>query len=196
VVERPSATSNRAGLIIMGLGLVVGLVAGLIVFVGLPRWPAATTASSGDVSTPAPAPVVGAPAPDFTLQDTQGNTVSLSALKGEVVLVNFWATWCGPCRLEMPDIQRKYDAVKDQGFTVLAVNLDESREAAAGFADELSLTFPVLLDPGGQVNDLYRVRGWPTTYIINRDGLIERQHVGIMSEDQLDEYLAGLGLED
>jgi peroxiredoxin len=196
VVERPPTPSNRAGLIIMGLGLVVGLVAGLIVFVGLPRWPAAPAANGGTVSTPAPAPVVGAPAPDFTLEDTQGNAVTLSALKGEVVLVNFWATWCGPCRLEMPDIQRKYDAIKDQGFTVLAVNLDESLEAASGFAAELGLTFPVLLDPGGEVNDLYRVRGWPTTYIINRDGLIERQHVGIMSAGQLDEYLAGLGLEN
>jgi peroxiredoxin len=109
-------------------------------------------------------------------------------------LVNFWATWCGPCRLEMPALQGKYDGLHDQGFTVLAINLDEPLEDAALFAEELALTFPVLLDPGAKVFDLYRVRGYPTTYIINRDGLIDRQHVGIMSEAQLDEYLSALDL--
>ena len=152
------------------------------------------TSSGGETGGGAGASA-GQVAPDFVLPAyVGGSSVSLSQYKGQVVLVNFWATWCGPCRLEMPALQARYDGLKDQGFTVLAVNLDEPLEDAALFADELALTFPVLLDPGAQVFDLYRVRGYPTTYLINRDGLIDRQHVGIMSEAQLDDYLAGLGL--
>lgn len=195
-MEAPAPRSNRAGLLIMGLGLVLGLAAGLLVFVGLPAWPTAETAAQGTPATPAPAPVVGAPAPDFTLEDLDGNPVRLADQQGQVVLVNFWATWCGPCRLEMPELQARYDALKDQGFTVLAVNLDEPREDAALFAQDLSLSFPVLLDPGATVNDLYRVRAYPTTYFIDRDGNVDALHVGILSAAQLDDYLAELGLPE
>jgi peroxiredoxin len=193
-VEAPVPGSNRAGLLILGLGLVLGLVAGLVVFVGLPRWP--TAAPAATPGTPAPAPVVGAPAPDFTLQDLDGNTVTLTELQGQVVVVNFWATWCGPCRLEMPALQARYEALKDEGFTVLAVNTGDTAEAATGFGVELGLSFPLLLDPGDAVNTLYRVRGWPTTYFIDRDGMIDGQHVGYLSDGQLDEYLAEVGLVD
>ncbi len=193
-METPAAGSNRAGLLLLGLGLVLGLVAGLVVFVGLPRWPAPAAGTPGAPSTPAPAPVVGAPAPDFTLQDLQGNEVTLSNLQGQVVLVNFWATWCGPCRLEMPAIQRQYDDLKDQGFTVLAVNTGDTAADAGLFSSDLGLSFPVLLDPGDEVNNLYRVRGYPTTYIIDRDGMIDRTHVGYMSDGQLEDYLSKLGL--
>ena len=196
-MEAPARGSNRAALLIMGLGLLLGLLAGLLVFIGLPSWPFGAAATpQGTPATPAPAPVVGAPAPDFTLEDLDGNQVRLADLAGQVVLVNFWATWCGPCRLEMPALQARYDALKDQGFTVLAVNLDEPREDAALFAQDLGLTFPVLLDPGASINDLYRVRGYPTTFIVDREGLISRQHVGILSEGQLDDYLAQVGLLD
>ena len=196
-MEAPARGSNRAALLIMGLGLLLGLLAGLLVFIGLPSWPFGSAATpQGTPATPAPAPVVGAPAPDFTLEDLDGNQVRLADLAGQVVLVNFWATWCGPCRLEMPALQARYDALKDQGFTVLAVNLDEPREDAALFAQDLGLTFPVLLDPGASINDLYRVRGYPTTFIVDREGLISRQHVGILSEGQLDDYLAQVGLLD
>ena len=190
-METPAAGSNRTALLIMGLGLVLGLVAGLVVFIGLPRWPAA---SAGPASTPAPAPIVGAPAPDFSLQDLNGNTVTLSALQGQVVAVNFWATWCGPCRLEMPALQARYASLQASGFTVLAINFSDTQEAAERFAGELGLTFPVLIDPGDTVNDLYRVRGYPTTFFIDRDGMVARQHVGYMSEGQLEDYLTALGL--
>jgi peroxiredoxin len=191
----PGGPSNRPGLLILGLGLVVGLLAGLAVFVGPGLLPSAASAGpQGTPATPAPAPVVGAPAPDFTLQDIEGNAVQLSALAGQVVVVNFWATWCGPCKLEMPALQARYDALKDQGLTVLAVNLDEPLEQVQAFAQDLNLTFPILLDPGAKVNELYRVRGYPTTFFVNREGMIDRQHVGIMSDSQLADYLGKLGL--
>jgi peroxiredoxin len=194
----PPAT-GRAAWLLLGAGLLVGLAAGLVVFYGIPQWPAAAgglipEAGSQAVATPAPAPVVGAPAPDFSLQDLSGNAVTLSSFKGQVVLINFWATWCGPCRIEMPAIEQRYAAHKDRGFVVLAVNLDEPQADVSAFAESFGLTFPVLLDPGARVNDLYRVRGYPTTLIVDREGMIAKLHIGAMTEGQLDGYLAPFGL--
>lgn len=184
-----SAGSNRAAVLILGGGLAIGLLAGLVVFFGPPGLPA-----GGPAATPAPAPIAGAPAPDFALRDLGGNEVTLSDLQGQVVLINFWATWCGPCRLEMPAIEAEYQARAPNGFTVLAVDFDEPVADVRAFVDELDLTFPVLLDAGSTVNDLYRVRGYPTTFFINRKGYVERQHIGLMSEAQLATYLDDLGL--
>jgi peroxiredoxin len=192
-VDAPAQGSNRAALLIMGAGLLLGLAAGLVVFIGLPDF-GAPGAAQAPAGTPAPAPIVGAPAPDFTLKDLSGSDVTLSGLRGQVVLINFWATWCGPCRLEMPAIQAEYEELRASGLMVLAVNLDEPQPAVQAFADELGLTFPVLLDPGAKVNDLYRVRGYPTTFFVDREGVVARLHVGIMSESQLRDYLDRLGL--
>ncbi len=194
-MDGAASRSRLVPWLIMGVGLVLGLLAGLAVFVELPQRPGTANAAPGR-TTPAPAPVVGAPAPDFSLNNLAGSAVRLSDLKGQVVLVNFWATWCGPCRLEMPSIQQQYEALKDKGFTVLAVNLDEPAEDVGRYTSALGLTFPVLLDPGAKVNDLYRVRGYPTTFFVDRDGMIGREHVGIMSDGQLKGYLTELGLLD
>lgn len=188
--------SQRAALALMGAGLGLGLLAGFVVFVGWPLGRPAVTAAGSASLTPAPAPVEGAPAPDFTLSDLGGNSVRLSSLRGEVVLINFWATWCAPCRLEMPGIEAAYQAHQADGLRVLAVNLDESPETVGAFVDELGLTFTVLLDPGYKVNDLYRVRAYPTTYVVDRDGVIAKLHLGYMDETKLAEYLAGVGLAD
>ena len=187
------AGARWAPWLILSAGLLLGLLAGLVAFVGLPQWPLAAKAASAQ-STSAPAPVAGAPAPDFSLNNLGGSEVRLSDLKGQVVLVNFWATWCGPCRLEMPAIQQQYNALRDKGFTVLAVNLDEPAEDVSRYTTELALTFPVLLDPGAKINDMYRVRGYPTSFFVNRDGVIDAEHVGIMSDGQLKDYLTQLGL--
>jgi len=195
----PSLSSRFAPLIILGVGLLIGMSAGAVVLFGLPALPTVISANStnptGPTATPAPAPIVGAPAPDFELENLDGEAVSLAQWRGQVVLINFWATWCGPCRVEMPAIEARYEAFKDDGFTVLAVNVDEPLPDVSAFAIAYDLTFPILLDPGAVINDLYRVRAYPTTFIIDREGFISRLHIGSMTEGQLSGYLSDLGLK-
>jgi len=111
-------------------------------------------------------------APDFTLQTLEGRTVTLSALRGQVVFLNFWATWCPPCREEMPSIERLYRALRDQGLVVLAVDVDESPERVAKFVKDFRLGFPVLLDAGSHVFSSYGAPGLPTTILIDRQGRV------------------------
>jgi peroxiredoxin len=95
----------------------------------------------------------------------------------------------------MPALQRRYEAFKDQGLVVLAVNLDEPITEVSAFANDFGLTFSVLLDPGASVNDLYRVKGYPSTFIVDREGIINQLRIGSMTERQLDDYLSAVGLE-
>ncbi len=107
---------------------------------------------------------------DFELKDLSGKYVSLSDFKGKVVFLNFWATWCGPCRIEMPSMQEVYTLLKHRGFEIVAVNLQESEKTVQKFVDELGLTFTILLDSNGRVGSMYGARSIPTTYIIDREG--------------------------
>ncbi|HRN50513.1 MAG TPA: TlpA disulfide reductase family protein [Anaerolineales bacterium] len=131
-------------------------------------------------------PVVGSPAPDFVLNNLQGEPVRLSELRGQPVLLNFWATWCGPCRQEMPTIQARYN---QGGFAVLAVDFAESRQQVQGFLDEIGVDLPVLLDSDGSVQELYRVRGYPSTFFIDAQGIIRFFHIGELSAADIDTYL-------
>jgi peroxiredoxin len=137
--------------------------------------------------------VVGALAPDFGLETVGGDSVHLSDFKGQPVLLNFWATWCGPCRLEMPAIQARHEQFGDQ-FTVLAIDFDEPAVLVRDFVDELGLTFLTLLDPGGEVQALFRVRGYPSSVFIDAEGVIQVYHIGVMTEEQLDGYLRQVGV--
>jgi peroxiredoxin len=135
-------------------------------------------------------PEVGAQAPDFALADLNGNVVRLSELRGQPVLINFWATWCGPCREEMPAIQARYNQRGD--FAVLAVDFGESAERVSGFLDEIGVQLPVVLDQDGSIQDLYRIRGYPTTFFLDATGVIRFMHIGQMSEADLDSFLERL----
>lgn len=139
---------------------------------------------------------VGAEAPDFTLPTPAGDSITLSQYRGQVVLLNFWATWCTPCVKEMPAMQRLYADLRDRGFTVLAVNVDvlpavnDSTGAGvdvSGFARRLGATFPIALDPDEHVQDVYVVTGLPTSYVIGRDGKVQGRVVGGRMWDS-DEY--------
>ena len=136
--------------------------------------------------------VVGKPAPDFTLPTLDGTEVSLSQLRGKPVLINFWASWCLPCREEMPELVRSYEAHKAEGFVILGLNLtySDSLPDVQAFAREFNITFPVLLDEEGAVAErLYPIPGIPTSIFINRDGTIERIQVGLMSGQQVDRFV-------
>ncbi len=133
---------------------------------------------------------IGKPAPDFTLTTPEGENISLGALRGQVVLINFWATWCPPCRLEMPFLEAAYERYKDQGFTVLAVDQQESPQAVRAYFQELGLSFPVVVDGTGEVSSLYRVLALPTSYFIDRNGVVQIMHRGAMTQQQLEGYLA------
>jgi len=141
------------------------------------------------------APREGSLAPEFALSTADGDEVHLGDFRGQVVLLNFWATWCAPCRLEMPAIELRYQSHRHHGFAVLAVNDNEPLDNVLAFQNEMGITFPLLLDPGEHVHALYAIRGWPTSFFVNREGVIEVQHIGVMTERQLDGYLAELGLE-
>lgn len=108
--------------------------------------------------------------PPFTGQTATGEEVSLAALQGRVVLVNFWASWCAECRPEMPMFERLHRDFATQGLTVLGINFREDMPRIQGYAKELNLTFPLLLDPGGEIFRSYGVIGLPTTFLVGRDG--------------------------
>lgn len=127
-----------------------------------------------------PNPRKGFSAPGFTLTTLDGSDVSLSDLRGKVVIVNFWASWCLPCRVEMPAMEQVHRAYKDLGLVVLAVNMTsgDSRGDAAAFVEEYELTFPVPLDLDGSVSSRYEVLGLPTTFFIDAQGVIREVVVG------------------
>ena len=127
-----------------------------------------------------PAPRQGFLAPDLSLSTLGGDPITLSQLRGKPVLINFWASWCPPCRTEMPAIQNVYNEFKDQGFVVLAVNTtyQDNLGDATTFAQIRKLTFPILLDQAGDAANLYEVRALPSTYFIDADGIIQEVVVG------------------
>lgn len=135
---------------------------------------------------------MGNRARNFTLETVDGDHVSLKDFEGKVVLINFWATWCPPCRAEIPDIQATYEARRGDGFVVLGVNVEESRATVQQFMGEFEMTYPVLLDEGGKVLQMYRANGLPMSVIVDREGVIRARHVGYLSADQLEKYLADL----
>ena len=112
----------------------------------------------------------GSPAPDFALQTLEGESVKLSDYKGKVVLITVWASWCEPCRDEMPFIEKAYETYKDQGFVVLGVNHKENNVSIKGFADNFGLTFPILMDKEGIVASKYKVTPLPTSFFIDKEG--------------------------
>lgn len=141
------------------------------------------------------APEVGAIAPRFTLTDTAGAQVSLEDHRGKVVLLNFWATWCPPCRQEMPDIQSRYE-MHSPNLVVLAIDNNEPLDLVQSYVDEVGLSFNPLLDPGADVQILYQIRGYPTSMFVDENGIIQIVHVGLMTQSQLDGYLSQMGFNE
>ena len=187
---------KRNDILILTAGLLVGAGLAIFIFFGLDL--ADKNIGKVDdipgVSLPESA-AVGSRAPDFELTNLANETVKLSKLRGKIVVINFWATWCEPCKVEMPFIEELYRRPQST-LEILAVNFDEPTQQVEQFVDEYQLSFPVLLDPGGDVQSLYRVRGYPTTFVVDEAGVIQFHHVGLITESQLEHYLTQLGVNE
>lgn len=153
-------------LVILGLGL-------LWIYLSADR-------SNASPSESVAAPQAGFLAPDFELTATSGEIIRLSDLRGQAVLVNLWATWCPPCREEMPSIEKVYNEYKDQGFVVLAINMtyQDDPQKISPFVTERGLTFPILLDETGDTANDYQLRSLPSSFFIRRDGVINEVVIG------------------
>ncbi len=143
---------------------------------------ATSLASSGDLA--------GQSAPDFALKSSTGENLRLSEFRGDVVMVNFWATWCGPCRQEMPLLDELYTRYQRVGFNLLGVNIDDDSRRAMQMVDELGVSFPVLFDARKEVSKLYDVDAMPVTVLVDREGNVRHVHHGYKpgyEENYLDE---------
>jgi len=139
---------------------------------------------------------VGDTAHNFFLQDMAGETVSLEDFQGQPVMINFWATWCAPCRIEMPTLHEVQAAHQEEGLVILAVNDQQTAQDVTRFLNDLKedqgieLNLAMLLDPEGVVSKLYNVFNFPTTYFVDGDGVITAVHRGLLGESQIEEYLS------
>jgi len=140
------------------------------------------------------APVVGEPAPNFALRDASGKLVTLSELRGRVVWVNFWATWCAPCKQELPAIQKLYDEKHGDGLDVVEVNWQDSPQSARDFWDSMGLSLPMVLDRAGDVFSQYKLRGLPDSFFVDREGKVAAMYFGFLNEKRAREKLAVAGL--
>ena len=149
---------------------------------------------SGLLGMAARPPLIGSPAPEIVLKDLQGRDVKLSDLRGKVVLVNFWATWCKPCKEEMPAMQASYDKLRDKGFFVLAVNELEDTARVAEHIRTHGHTFEVVMDHNNQVANMYGVVGLPASFLIDPQGIVrERISGSLLTESHIEEMVKKYG---
>ena len=174
-----------------GLRLAVFGVPALLIlaFVGLMAWGLSNRSAVTGLSG---ATVVGQPAKDFTVQLFDGEPLTLSQLEGTPVVLNFWASWCTPCRDEAQGLERVWKTYRTQGVTFVGVNLQDSEEAARSHLSEFGVTYPNGPDPSGTITVDYGVIGLPVTFFVGRDGIVERRWVGAMPEWQLVAWVEAL----
>ena len=138
----------------------------------------------GLAALPAAAVAPEQPAPDFTLKSLEGTNLRLEEFRGQVVLINFWASWCGPCRQEMPVLDRLHQRYADTGFAVLGVNVEGEEGPARELLAKVPVTFPVLIDEGQRVSELYGLEAMPSTVVVDRDGVVRFVHHGYRPGDE------------
>jgi cytochrome c biogenesis protein CcmG, thiol:disulfide interchange protein DsbE len=167
----------------VGVGLLIFGLSALFVL----SKPAASTSSKGEFSVKPVA--VEYPAPELELFDLDGKLVSLEKLRGSVILVNNWATWCPPCKAEMPVFEQYYRENKQKGFTIVAVEAGQPKAEVASFAKNYQLSFPIWLDPHSKALDAFRNSRLPNSYLIDRNGIIRLAWTGGITHNILDQYV-------
>jgi thiol-disulfide isomerase/thioredoxin len=185
---RPKSALQGVAMALMGVGLlVVGIVAAVLLLPklmqqiqGQPEYQSAIPAAANY------------PAPDLELVDLQGNPVSLAALRGNVVLVNLWATWCPPCKAEMPTLNAYYEAYKDKGFLVVAIDDAEAADTVAPFVKDYGLTFPVWIDEDSLAMSAFKEEYLPTSYLLDRSGQVILSWGGPITRPVLEQYVTPL----
>lgn len=190
-----SSFSRLIALIVIGMGLIaVGVAA--MAFVTMSRSAPASDPLAGPVRDDAVVPAsVEYPAPELTLSDLNGQSHSLADYRGQVVLVNLWATWCPPCRQEMPALQSFYEQYAERGFVIIAIDDGDPAADVSAFAEEYALTFPVWLDPQYTSERAFSTMSLPSSFVIDREGIIRLQWVGAIERRSLETYVAPLILE-
>ncbi|MBI2844922.1 MAG: redoxin domain-containing protein [Chloroflexi bacterium] len=134
----------------------------------------------------------GAPAPDFTLDTLDGGQVTLSDLRGQAVVINFWTSWCGPCRIETPLLVETYNKYREQGLVILGLNITklDNLDDVKAFVEEFTVLYPIPLDKTGEVSQDYQVLGLPTTFFVDRQGIIRKIYTGLLNESLIDDFLS------
>jgi cytochrome c biogenesis protein CcmG/thiol:disulfide interchange protein DsbE len=173
------------GILFLAGGLVIGLIIGAVVLLSLPGGSARTRRTAP--------PSTGVALADFQLEGLNRKQVSLSSLRGKPVVLNFWATWCPPCREEMPLFERFSKELGDQ-VVFVGVNYAEDPVTVQNYILESKITFPIWLDIGGTVSELYYVQSYPNTFFVDEDGILRAQHIGQLNGELLIKYLATLGV--
>lgn len=185
-VQKRRSNASSLGLLLIGAGLVViALVSGYMLL----DWTTSASSSSTNLVVPAE---VSFPAPELTLTDLNGNSVALRDYLGTVVLVNNWATWCPPCRAEMPVLAAYYQDHMVDGFSIIAVDAGESETEVRKFVENNQLNFPVWLDPQMDAIRAFRNNGLPSSYIVNRAGEVVLAWNGSISQEMLEKYVTPL----
>jgi peroxiredoxin len=183
-ISAPRQKKIQQSKILLAVALIL-ILGGVGSFIWLSWETAVSQPSTNSYGAPALAQQ-GSTAANFALAALDAEGIALSDYEGEVVILNFWATWCPPCRAEMPGLNRFYEAHKDEGMVLLAINEEERAETVRPFIQANNFTFPVLLDLQGQVAQQYSTRSFPTTFIIDRDGVIQHVQTGEISERELE----------
>lgn len=188
-------TERTTPLLIQKLSPFILFILGLILIVAAGFY---LTKNSTLPSVPSAVPVrANYPAPELTLTDTQGVSHSLEDYRGQVVLINLWATWCVPCKEEMPTLQSFYDEYKNKDFVVIAINDGDSQADVVQFVKELDLTFPIWLDPTYRATtEVFKTIGLPTSFVMDRNGTVRFYWVGSIDRKTLESEITPLILED
>lgn len=197
IQAKKKTNGRQIAIIVLVLGVVLAAIALFMLFsndqssggsadIGKMPDGLAAASVSGAKKISGAQPIKGKPAPNFAFKYANGDQFTLADFQGKPVIVNFWATWCPPCRREMPGLVKAYEAHKDEGLVIIEVDVAETPEQVAPFVAEKQMTMPVVLDQKQEITRLYRTDSFPTSFFIDKDGIIQARWVGYLPEDQLD----------